>query len=214
MQTRFLLLISSLFLCFLSAAQEVGTDRIWDGYLQAVNADYLANQVDQIDASVSRLYDRLDSKYSDVLVESTKNDIADLYGNKFITVDQKGELDNLVKLLDDYKNQAELFKSVFIHEINDPMINSLLKLETIGPDQVYMMTVKLWPMFQPKVNALTFGEEYKYLNTKLNRFKEIFKQITTRDSSVNPESYMDILQEALEIESELIEGHTLYFKLR
>ena len=38
--------------------------------------------------------------------------------------------------------------------------------------------------------------------------------IITQDSSIKPNAYLDTLQEALKIESELIEEHTTYFKLR
>lgn len=214
MRTRLLLFIPLLFSYIPSVAQDISSDRIWNDYLKAVNADYVANMVGQIDVSISRLYDRLDSKYSEALVESTKKDISDIYDNKFITDEQKSELDKLDKLISDYKNQAEAFKSVFIQEIDDPMVNNLLKLENIVPEQVVMMAAKFWSFLQTDVNELSIPAEYKYLNTRINRVKVNFKQIISRDPDIIPESYMDILQETLKIESELVEGHTHYFKLR
>jgi hypothetical protein len=87
-------------------------------------------------------------------------------------------------------------------------------METIDPQQAFMMAKVFWNIYEPKVKDLTYSAEYIYLNNKLNRFREIFVMITTQDPSLQAEAYLDTLQEALRIEGELIEEHTTYFKLR
>lgn len=190
------------------------SDMIWEDFVKAVNSDYVDAQVKQIDLEIASLYNRLDSKCTNILVESTKMDIAQLSENKFITKEQQESLNKLDQLLDNYKATSDSFKSIFVQTVDNQIVNTLLKMETIDPQQAFMMAKVFWNIYEPKVKDLTYSAEYIYLNSKLNRFREIFVMITTQDPSLQAEAYLDTLQEALRIEGELIEEHTTYFKLR
>lgn len=214
MRNRFLIVILFIFPFSYLSAQEIASGQIWDEYIKAVDADYIAYQVKMIDNNISQLYDRLDSKYSESLVDATKNDISILSDSKFITEEQKASLSKLAQLLDGYGENSEKFKSIFIHSVDNKIVNTLIQMETIDPQQAFMMAKLFWNIYEPKVKDLSFSKEYKYLNSKLERFKEIFLCITTQDTSLSPEKYLDALQEALGIEGELVEGHITYFKLR
>lgn len=198
----------------ISSAQEISSEKLWDDFVEAINADYVETQVKHIDMQIEALYNRFDSKCTNALLESTKMDIDELYDNKFITEEQQKSLIKLQDLLDNYPSTSEAFKSIFVQTIDDRMINTLLQMETIDSQQALMMTKAFWNIYEPKVRDLIYDEEYKYLNAKLNRFRDIFMMIITQDSSIKPNAYLDTLQEALKIESELIEEHTTYFKLR
>lgn len=197
-----------------SYAQEMTSDMIWEDFVKAVNSDYVDAQVKQIDLEIASLYNRLDSKCTNILVESTKMDIAQLSENKFITKEQQESLNKLDQLLDNYKAASDSFKSIFVQTVDNQIVNTLLKMETIDPQQAFMMAKVFWNIYEAKVKDLTYSAEYIYLNSKLNRFREIFVMITTQDPSLQAEAYLDTLQEALRIEGELIEEHTTYFKLR
>jgi len=214
MRIKLYTVILFVFTSVISYAQEISSVKVWDDFVNAVNSDYVNIQVKRIDLEIATLYNRLDSKYTNMLIESTKRDIISLRGNKFISDSQQNNLNNLNKLLDGYKSASESFKSIFVQTVDNPIINALLKMETIDSQQAYMMAKAFWNIYEPKVKDLTYSAEYKYLNNKLNRFREIFIKITTQDPSLQPEVYLDTLQEALKIESELIEEHTTYFKLR
>lgn len=198
----------------ISYAQEMTSDKMWDDFVKAVNSDYVDAQVKQIDLNIVSLYNRLESKCTAALLESTRNDIANLSRNKFITKVQQNSLNKLNQLLDDYKATSDSFKSIFVQSVDNKIVSTLLKMETIDPQQSYMIAKVFWNIYEPKVKDLTYPIEYKYLNAKLSRFKEIFIMITTQDPSLQAEAYLDTLQEALRIEGELIEEHTTYFKLR
>ena len=198
----------------ISSAQEISSEKLWDDFVEAINADYVEAQVKHIDMQIEALYNRFDSKCTNALLESTTMDIDELYDNKFITEEQQKSLIKLQDLLDNYPSTSEAFKSIFVQTIDDRMINTLLQMETIDSQQALMMTKAFWNIYEPKVRDLIYDEEYKYLNAKLNRFRDIFMMIITQDSSIKPNAYLDTLQEALKIESELIEEHTTYFKLR
>lgn len=214
MRNSFLVVILFIFPFSYLSAQEIASDRIWDEYIKAVDADYVAYHVKRLDDSISQLYDRLNSKYSESLVDTTKKDISALSDSKFITEGQKASLSKLEQLLDGYGENSEKFKSIFIQSIDNKIVNTLIQMETIDPQQAFMMAKLFWNIYEPKVRDLSFPKEYKYLNSKLDRFKEIFLCITTQDASLPPEKYLDALQEALRIEGELVDGHITYFKLR
>ena len=214
MRIKLYAVILFVFSSVISYAQEMTSDKIWEDFVKAVNSDYVEAQVKQIDLEIASLYNRLDSKCTNILVESTKVDIAQLSENKFITKEQQESLNKLDQLLDNYKATSDSFKSIFVQTVDNQIVNTLLKMETIDPQQAFMMAKVFWNIYEPKVKDLTYSAEYIYLNNKLNRFREIFVMITTQDPSLQAEAYLDTLQEALRIEGELIEEHTTYFKLR
>lgn len=214
MRIKLYAVILFVFSSVISYAQEMTSDKIWEDFVKAVNSDYVDAQVKQIDLEIVSLYNRLDTKCTNILVESTKKDIAQLSENNFITKEQQESLNKLDQLLDNYKATSDSFKSIFVQTVDSQIVNTLLKMETIDPQQAFMMAKVFWNIYEPKVKDLTYSAEYIYLNNKLNRFREIFVMITTQDPSLQAEAYLDTLQEALRIEGELIEEHTTYFKLR
>lgn len=214
MRIKLYAVILFVFSSVISYAQEMTSEQVWDDFVKAVNSDYVDTQVKQIDLDISTLYNRLDSKCTNDLIESVKIDISKLSDNKFIIEEQHKSLNKLNQLLDNYRAIADSFKSIFVQTVDNQIVNTLLKMETIDSQQAFMMAKVFWNIYEPKVKDLTYPAEYIYLNTKLNRFREIFVMITTQDPSLQAEAYLDTLQEALRIESELIEEHTTYFKIR
>lgn len=195
-------------------AQNVSSSELWQGYVRAVEADYLRNETQKIDNSIAELYKVLDVMYSPKLCNDAIAGIKELYKNEFITDKHKESLENLVVLIDGYKNESLEFCEIFEHEIKDNMFKQILSMETIAPSQVVMLAKILWNVYEPKAGALDFKKEYTYLNKTLAKLKDVFKKIMDKDPLISPESYFDALQGALMLESKLVEEHPEYLKLK
>ena len=110
MRIKLYAVILFVFSSVISYAQEMTSEQVWDDFVKAVNSDYVDTQVKQIDLDISTLYNRLDSKCTNDLIESVKIDISKLIDNKFITEEQHKSLNKLNQLLDNYRAIADSFK--------------------------------------------------------------------------------------------------------